>query len=81
LKIKWRRILRIIWRKQASWVGPSVGMSVKRPMSGHSRNVRQSWDRACQTGQHDCRTGKRTPLATSWSSGRLRHIAFKYTAR
>jgi hypothetical protein len=43
LKIKWRRILRIIWRTQPNRVRAALGASVKRPMSGHVRNVRQSW--------------------------------------
>ena len=39
LKIIWRMVLRIIWRNQA---GLSEALSVKRSMSGHPRNVRQS---------------------------------------
>jgi hypothetical protein len=42
-KIKWHRILRIIWRAQPNRMGAALGVSVKGPMSGHPVNVRQSW--------------------------------------
>jgi hypothetical protein len=71
LKIKWRRILRIIWRMQASRVGPSVGVSVKRPMSGHPRNVRQSWTERAKPDSMILgrKSGRRLFGAGGWCGG------------